>query len=341
MLITLILGTMTVMGVITAGANTAGTIHDKQIIDESLWEMQETVEQLQLQADQEIDPEKKRAKLRIAESLANTNDVLTEFNESSYKRNLSKEAFGLAKWLLSPGVEKISDFVDIWDTAVQTALAAKWAYSDWPDTDTKIWKNLANTSNDAEVAILIAKARQLTKETKQLNKELWDFSQRFRDEEKGKISSKELEKELGEAILNSNSAKKKILNEANISVVTTWAWEDLSKDIVVELEEEEKVDFVSNNNPKTLNKTIWKWDIWITESNVQTVKMYFYEDTLIDEVAGHKNTQESDYSYENGKWYYILRDKVGTKVYFTVDWDSMTIQDAFNPSASYNFKRIQ
>ncbi|MBD3362256.1 hypothetical protein GF362_00880 [Candidatus Dojkabacteria bacterium] len=219
---TTIVTTMTVMGLITAGANTAGTIHDKSVIDESLMDMRNQATILQNQADKEANLERKRAKLRIAESLSQTEQTLSQLNESSYNRKLSEEAFNLGTGLLTPDVPGAKDLDGVVSGVQDTVMAAKASAGEEEGVDMKMWRNMANTGSDADIAILIAKARAMRKEMEEVGsqvetkyKELKELEEQ---EKRGEVDYQKVEEKLAEIVNEDKEFKSRLLGDAEDSI---------------------------------------------------------------------------------------------------------------------------
>lgn len=201
--------TATIFGLVTSGANVAGTIHDKNMINESLQNMHETQQLLQEKA-QKATGANKEEMLIAANKLKQVNSRMKELNNEAYTSALRNEAAGLAKGLLTSvagaDVAKLGDVannaVGIGQTAADQVIGNQGLSNALGNAEMDRWKSATQAGDSLDVQILILQARELAKKTKNLDKDMQKMKDWYDNEKLGNTDSSQIDQMAVDLVVN-------------------------------------------------------------------------------------------------------------------------------------------
>lgn len=192
--------TATIFGLVSSGANVAGTIHDKNMINESLQNMHETQQLLQEKA-RNATGQKQQEMLVAADKLGQVNQRMKELNNEAYTSALRNEAAGLAKGLLTSvggaDVVKLGEVannaVGIGQTAADQVIGHKGLSDALGNAQMDRWTQATKAGDSLDVQILILQARELAKKAKNLDKDMQKMKDWYDNEKPGNTDSSKVD----------------------------------------------------------------------------------------------------------------------------------------------------
>ncbi len=196
--------TASIFGLVNTGANVAGTIHDKAMINDSIANMRETQQLLQQKA---LSSSENQAEMMTsAAKLQQVADRMTELNNQAYTSSLRNEVAGLAKGLVAGvgGVGKLGEVVTnavgIGETAADQVIGNKSLSDTLGNAPMENWSAAAQAGDALDVQILILQARQLAKRAKGLDKEMAELNSWYGNEQPGNTDSTQLDNQIAELV---------------------------------------------------------------------------------------------------------------------------------------------
>lgn len=195
----------TVGSYVNVAGNTTNLAYDKEVVGESLAQMEETARILKEKAQEEQDPDKRAQKLLIAEKLSQTHEKMDTLQDQMIVRTARKEFANLVKGTVVGNLDRISQIGELGgqiagtiDGSIDTAVSIRAATTKGTVDDITMWKTIAKSGEGIDVEIAKVKARVQAKELSSLNDDLAAMIRDMDAREKAQeITSDEYEAQLG------------------------------------------------------------------------------------------------------------------------------------------------
>jgi len=204
----LIATTVSLFGAVNTSANVVGAYQDKQLIQDSLNNMQQTQQLLQQKATQATGAQQQQM-LTAAAKLSQVNSKMTELNNQVFSNSVRREGLGFAKGLLTGKASELSKIgkvaeglISIGDAAADQVIGNNGLQGTLNNLEMQDWNAAAQAGDELDVQILILQARELTKRTKALDKEMQQLQSWYQQEAPGNTDSTEIDQQVAQIVDN-------------------------------------------------------------------------------------------------------------------------------------------
>lgn len=204
----LIATTVSLFGAVNTSANVVGAYQDKQLIQDSLNNMQQTQQLLQQKATQATGAQQQQM-LTAAAKLSQVNSKMTELNNQVFSNSVRREGLGFAKGLLTGKASELSKIgkaaeglISIGDAAADQVIGNNGLQGTLNNLEMQDWNAAAQAGDELDLQILILQARELTKRTKALDKEMQQLQSWYQQEAPGNTDSTEIDQQVAQIVDN-------------------------------------------------------------------------------------------------------------------------------------------
>jgi len=258
----LIATTVSIFGAVNTSANMAGSYYDKQMIGDSLNNMKATEQLLRQKANSESGI-KQQEMLTTADKLNQVNSKMTELNNQAFTNSVKREGLGFAKGLVTgkaasvSGIGKVAqNLVGVGDSMADQVIGNNGLQGTLDNMAMQDWSAAAQAGDELDLQILILQARELTRQTQALNKDMQRMQSWYQQEAPGNTDSSEIDQQVTEIIDSNTELTQQLIDQAQIkgndSAQTSEAKN--AADDVDQTETEPKV-----TEPKKNNSVIGTW----------------------------------------------------------------------------------
>ncbi len=204
----LIATTVSLFGAVNTSANVVGAYQDKQLIQDSLNNMQQTQQLLQQKATQATGAQQQQM-LTAAAKLSQVNSKMTELNNQVFSNSVRREGLGFAKGLLTGKASELGKIgkaaeglISIGDAAADQVIGNNGLQGTLNNLEMQDWNAAAQAGDELDLQILILQARELTKRTKALDKEMQQLQSWYQQEAPGNTDSTEIDQQVAQIVDN-------------------------------------------------------------------------------------------------------------------------------------------
>lgn len=204
----LIATTVSLFGAVNTSANVVGAYQDKQLIQDSLNNMQQTQQLLQQKATQATGAQQQQM-LTAAAKLSQVNSKMTELNDQVFSNSVRREGLGFAKGLLTGKASELGKIgkaaeglISIGDAAADQVIGNNGLQGTLNNLEMQDWNAAAQAGDELDLQILILQARELTKRTKALDKEMQQLQSWYQQEAPGNTDSTEIDQQVAQIVDN-------------------------------------------------------------------------------------------------------------------------------------------
>jgi hypothetical protein len=200
--------TVSLFGAVNTGANLAGAYQDKQLIQDSLNNMKAT-EQLLRQKANDSSGANQQEMMVAANKLSQVNSKMTELNNQIFSNSIRREGLGFAKGLVTGKAASAAEIgklaenlVGIGDAAADQIVGNNGLQGTLDNMAIQDWNAAAQAGDELDVQILILQARELTKRTKALNKDMQQLQSWYQQEAPGNTDTADVDQQVAQLVNN-------------------------------------------------------------------------------------------------------------------------------------------
>ncbi len=218
----LIATTVSIFGAVNTSANMAGSYYDKQMISDSLNNMKATEQLLRQKANSESGI-KQQEMLTTADKLGRVNSKMNELNNQAFTNSVKREGLGFVKGLVTgkaasaAGIGKVAEnLIGVGDAAADQVIGNNGLQGTLDNMAMQDWNAATQAGDELDIQILILQARELTRQTQALNKDMQRMQSWYQQEAPGNTDSSEIDQQVAEIIDNSSELTQQLIDQAQI-----------------------------------------------------------------------------------------------------------------------------
>ncbi len=218
----LIATTVSIFGAVNTSANMAGSYYDKQMISDSLNNMKATEQLLRQKANSESGT-KQQEMLTTADKLGRVNSKMNELNNQAFTNSVKREGLGFVKGLVTgkaasaAGIGKVAqNLVGVGDSMADQVIGNNGLQGTLDNIAMQDWSAAAQAGDELDLQILILQARELTRQTQALNKDMQRMQSWYQQEAPGNTDSSEIDQQVAEVIDNSPELTQQLIAQAQV-----------------------------------------------------------------------------------------------------------------------------
>lgn len=218
----LIATTVSIFGAVNTSANMAGSYYDKQMISDSLSNMKATEQLLRQKANSESGI-KQQEMLTTADKLGQVNSKMNELNNQAFTNSVKREGLGFVKGLVTgkaasaAGIGKVAqNLVGVGDSMADQVIGNNGLQGTLDNIAMQDWSAAAQAGDELDLQILILQARELTRQTQALNKDMQRMQSWYQQEAPGNTDSSEIDQQVAEVIDNSPELTQQLIAQAQV-----------------------------------------------------------------------------------------------------------------------------
>lgn len=258
----LIATTVSIFGAVNTSANMAGSYYDKQMISDSLNNMKATEQLLRQKANSESGI-KQQQMLTTADKLGRVNSKMNELNNQAFTNSIKREGLGFAKGLLTgkaanaAQIGKVAEnLIGVGDATADQVIGNNGLQGTLDNMAMDDWSAAAQAGDELDIQILILQARELTRQTQALNKDMQRMQSWYQQEAPGNTDSSEIDQQVAEVIDNNTELAQQLIDQAQIKGNDNTQASEV-KNTVNEVDQPEAGSEVTE--PKKNNSVIGTW----------------------------------------------------------------------------------